>query len=267
MYRLKLKLSTIEANHTRSMECAVWKVNTGTVTINIIAIYHPPYSDINQSTNAMCLDDLADIYEKHLMSLSNIVGTGDFNLHINKMNDPDVNLFKDMVQAFGLDYQVDFPTHWSGHTLDLILTEATGNIKMSKYEPGVFLSDHCMLNLFSTSRTLNWRGKNFRTGKLMLSMLEVFCNELHLNQLEVLPLEYKIKQLHSELTKVLNKLVPPKNRTFTLCPSKPWFTDGVRSQKRKMRNCERCWRKYHYPMQWEAFKAECYRYKMMPLEA
>ena len=57
----------------------LWKVNIGTVIINIIAIYHPPYSDINQSTNAMFLDDLADIFEKHLMSLSNIMVAGDFN--------------------------------------------------------------------------------------------------------------------------------------------------------------------------------------------
>ena len=125
------------------MEYAIWKVNAGTVTINIIAIYHPLYSDINQSTHAMFLDDLADIFEKHLMSLSNIMVTGDFNLLIDKMNDPDVNLFKDMVQAFGLDCQVDFPTHQIGHTLDLILIEAIGNIKKSKCEPGVFLSDHC----------------------------------------------------------------------------------------------------------------------------
>ena len=102
------------------MEYAIRKVNTGTVTINIIAIYHPPYLDINQSTNAMILDDLADIFKKHHMLLSNIVVTDDFNLHIDKMNDPDVNLFKNMVQAFGLDCQVDFPTHWSGHTLDHI---------------------------------------------------------------------------------------------------------------------------------------------------
>ena len=48
----------------------------------------------------MFLDDLADTLEKHLMSLSNIMVAGDFNLHIDKKTDPDVNLFKDMVQAF-----------------------------------------------------------------------------------------------------------------------------------------------------------------------
>ena len=77
VYRSTLKVSVIESDHTRSMEYAKWKVNTGTVIINIIAIYYPPYSYINQSTNAMFLDNLVDIFEKHLMSLSNIVVAGD----------------------------------------------------------------------------------------------------------------------------------------------------------------------------------------------
>ena len=111
VYRSDLNVSVIEANQTRSMEYAMWKVNTGTVIINIITIYHPSYLDINQSTNAMFLDDLADTLEKHLMSLSNIMVAGDFNLHIDKKTNPDVNLFKDMVQAFRLDCQVNFPTH------------------------------------------------------------------------------------------------------------------------------------------------------------
>ena len=33
VHRSNLKVSTIEANPTRSMEYAIWKVNTGTVTI------------------------------------------------------------------------------------------------------------------------------------------------------------------------------------------------------------------------------------------
>ena len=256
VYRSNLNVSVIEANQTRSMEYAIWKVNTGTVIINIIAIYHPPYSDINQSTNAIFFDDLADIFEKHLMSLSNIVVVGDFNLHIDKKNDPGVNLFKDMVQAFGLDCQLNFPTHQSGHTLNIILTDTIGTIKMSKCEPGVFLSDHCSVESILNIKKPKLEKKELSYRKNDDIDVEVICNELHFDQLEVLPLEDKIKQLNSKLMRVLNKLAPQKTRKFTLHPSNPWFTDGVRSQKKKMRNCERCWRKYHQPMQWEAFKAE-----------
>ena len=92
----------------------------------------------------MFLDDLADIFEKHLMSLSNIMVTGDFNLHIDKMNDPDINLFKDMVQAFGLDCQVDFPTHWSGHTS-----------KWQSVSLEYSFQTTAVSNQFSTSRKLN----------------------------------------------------------------------------------------------------------------
>ena len=165
MYRLNLKVAAIKANHTRSIEYAIQKVNTGTVTINIIANYHPPYSDINQSTNTIFLDDLANIFEKYLIPLSNIVVTGDFNLHIDKMNNPNVNLFKDMVQAFGLDCQVDFPTHWSGHTLDFILTEAIGNIKKCQSVNLEYsFQTTAVSNLFSTSRKLYWRGKSCHIG-------------------------------------------------------------------------------------------------------
>ena len=256
VYRSNLNVSVTGANQTRSMEYAIWKVNTGTVIINIITIYHPPYLDINQSTNAMFLDDLTDILEKHLMSLSNIVVAGDFNMCIDKKTHPDVNLFKDMVQAFGLDCQVKFPTHWSGHTLDLILTEAIGNIKMSKCEPGVFLSDQSSIESILNIKKPKLERKELSYRKIDAIDIEAFCNELHLNQLEVLPLEDKIKQLNSELMTVLNKLVPQKTRRITLHPSNPWFTDEVRSQKKKMGNCERCWRKYHQAMQWDAFKAE-----------
>ena len=102
----------------------------------------------------MFLDDLAHIFEKHLLSLSNLMVKSDFNLHMDRMDDPDVNLSKDMVQALGLDCQVYFPTYCSRHILDLVLTEAIGNIKMAMCEPGVFLSNHCSVkSIFNIKKT------------------------------------------------------------------------------------------------------------------
>ena len=122
---------------------------------------------------------------------------------------------------------------------------------MSKCEPGMFLSHHC-----SVEFTLN-----IKKPKLERKELSYRKIELQHNQIEVLPLEDKIKKLNSELRRVLNKLAPQKTRRITLHLSNPWFTEGVRNQKKKMRKCERCWRKYQLPMQWEAFKSEHNRYK------
>ena len=155
----------------------------------------------------MFLDDLADIFEKHLMSHTNIIVTGDFNLHMDKMDDPDVNLFKDTIQACDLDCQVDFPIHWSGHTLDLALTETTGNIKTSMCKPGVFLSDQCSVKSIFNIKKATLERKELSYKKIDAIDVEDFCNELHQNQLKALPLEDKIQQFNSEL-RVLDKFTP-----------------------------------------------------------
>ena len=121
-----------------------------------------------------------------------------------------------MVQAFGLDCQVNFPTHQIGHTLDLILTEAIGNIKMSKCQPGLFLSVHCSVESVLNIKKPKLERKELSYRKIDDIDVEVFCNELHLDQLEILPLEDKIKQLNSKLMRVLNELAPQKTRKITL---------------------------------------------------
>ena len=83
-----------------------------------------------------------------------------------------------------------------------------------------------------------WERKELSYRKIDAIDIDNFCNELYLNQLKALPLEDKIKQFSSELTRVLDKLIHLKTRTITLCPFNPRFTDKVRSQKGKMRNCE-----------------------------
>ena len=154
--------------------------------------------------------------------------TGDFNLHVDKMDDPDVNLFWDMVQAFGLDCQVDFPTHRSGHTLDLLQTEAIGNIETSMCKCRVFLSNHSSVESIFSIKKPKLERKELSYWKINAIDEEYSCNELHLYQLEALPLKDKIRQFNSELTRVLEKLSALKTRPITLCPSNPWFTDEVK---------------------------------------
>ena len=44
----------------RSFKVAHWMTTIGTSTINILVIYHPPYSVGQKITNAMFLDDLTE---------------------------------------------------------------------------------------------------------------------------------------------------------------------------------------------------------------
>ena len=76
----------------------------------------------------------------------------------------------------------------------------------------MFLSDHCSVESILNIKKPKLERKELSYRKIDAIDVEAFCNELHLNQLEVLPLEDKIKQLNSELMRVLNKLAPQKPR-------------------------------------------------------
>ena len=75
-------------------------------------------------------------------------------------------------------------------------------------KPGVFLSDHCSVESIFNIKKTKLERKELSYRKIDAINGEDFCYELRLHQLKALPLEDKIKQLNSELTRVLDKLTP-----------------------------------------------------------
>ena len=57
----------------------------------------------------MFLDDFAELLEEVLVSYGKIVCMGDFNLHVNNMENPDAQAFLDMITAFGLEESCSIP--------------------------------------------------------------------------------------------------------------------------------------------------------------
>ena len=47
---------------------------------------------------------------------------GDFNFHLDDLNNKHAKRFVDILDGFGLQQHVKGPTHNKGHTLDLIIT-------------------------------------------------------------------------------------------------------------------------------------------------
>ena len=59
----------------------------------------------------MFLDEFTDYMENSLATNYNIVNAGDINLHIDNGNDPEAQLFINMMAALGLDCHINIPTH------------------------------------------------------------------------------------------------------------------------------------------------------------
>ena len=60
VYGNMLNVTKFDEANNRTFQFAIWKVFCKAYTISIIDIYHPPYSTINQCTNAMFLDEFTE---------------------------------------------------------------------------------------------------------------------------------------------------------------------------------------------------------------
>ena len=90
--------------------------------IHIIGIYHPPPSNVNQTTNTTFIDEITDLLTEKITTLDNLMVLGDFSINTEDTTNAENNIFSDTMVAFGFDQHVQGPMHRLGNTLDIILT-------------------------------------------------------------------------------------------------------------------------------------------------
>ena len=95
----------------------------------------------------MFIDDFTDWLAEEIMLHDNLLILSDFNLHINDLDNPNTDIFLDTVTAIGLNQHVNFATHQLGNILDLVLSEELSQFQILSCQPGVYLSDHCMVEV------------------------------------------------------------------------------------------------------------------------
>ena len=80
----------------------------------------------------------------------NLILTGDLNIHMDEKADPGTVTFTDFLDSLGLVNHTQFPTHVSGHTLDLIITQEDSNDILTVAR-GHMLSDHQFIDVMLKS--------------------------------------------------------------------------------------------------------------------
>ena len=83
----------------------------------MLGVYRPPDSSIPKFSDIL-MELLVDIVTSNM----NLVVLGDFNIHVNDIDDPNAGIFLDTMTALGLKQHVKSPSHKSGNCLDLIFT-------------------------------------------------------------------------------------------------------------------------------------------------
>lgn len=106
-----------------SFECVIQslKVANHAGNLTIIVIYRH-----KGDTFSTFLEEFYEFVEYVKLNFMHFIICGDFNVHVNKSNDPNTIKFIDVLNTFSLLQYVTSSTHRCGNTLDLIITDQDG---------------------------------------------------------------------------------------------------------------------------------------------
>ena len=105
--------------------------------INLYVVYRIP----NSSVISFCETPSNILTENIVTNHARPILLGDFNIHTDKLDNPDMITFLDFLDSLNLVNKVNFPTHTSGHTLDLIIEDKDLQL-LSDVQCGFLLLDH-----------------------------------------------------------------------------------------------------------------------------
>ena len=142
IYKDGIKVSDHKYNpDEKCLECSIFNINVGCNVLDLLVVYR----QLVTSVTKFC-EELASILESDIASMhGKLILTGDFNIHIEFMSDPDTITFMDFLDCFNLQNHVNFSTHIQHHHLGLVISDVLDSI-VSSSNPGHLLSDHWFIH-------------------------------------------------------------------------------------------------------------------------
>ena len=247
-----------------SFEHVIWSTRISNRDYTLIGTYHPPQGTQQAITNSNFITEftefLTDVTSKH----NNILTMGDFNIHMDNLEDVDSCLLHDTINAFNLKQQVNIPMHNLGHILDLIITENLQEYEVEKIILGPYLSDHQFITIQLTECKPKVQQLLMKYRRIPTDIMQGFNRHFN-NQsvLETTDLDQAIDQFQSELQRTLDQIAPEKLLKMRNGNKKPLFDKELYDQRRIMKNRERLWLKYQNATQWKAYTRERNRFNTM----
>ena len=104
-------------------------------------MYHPPLGT-TRNTPVKFLAQVSELVQYLFTNHKNLVLLGDFNIHINKLDNQDTQCNIDTMEALVLVQHIDQQTHQLGNTLGLIYTESLKPLKVYQAFTSTYISDH-----------------------------------------------------------------------------------------------------------------------------
>ena len=228
------------------MSSITFKVASNKLTV--FNIYRPPPSSSTKCRTYVSFSSFLSEFQDFLSTASttpnDFIITGDFNLHLDCPANPDVNKFLSVLSSCALSQYVNFPTHTSSHTLDLLITPSNSTLNPTVTFSPTSASDHyTILTTLSLSSPLPvLLSRYFRCLKsinIKKFQLDILSSKLITNP--PTSLSELVSCYNSTLSSLLDKHAPLKSKTISQKPNNPWYTPALHSLKSTCRRLRRIW--------------------------
>ena len=256
VYNNNIKVKQEEHFEIDSFECVVWSLHLHPEKLHIMTVYRPPnLSTINSFTNSFI-----STIENALPKYKNLIITGDFNIHVEDLEDSSAQDFVDTVNAIGLKIYTSFETHKDGHFLDLVISQVCSKFHVNNIKPGDYLSDHRFV-IFNIEKAKNpiirqaMKIRNLRQATIQ-NIQTQFPDNLCENLQQLTSTNEMAKLFESVLSDLLNKVAPEKEKIVRKRKLNTWYSDIIKEQKKITRKKEKKWRSNRIKVNWEEFKIE-----------
>ena len=193
----------------------------------------------------------------HMPKNNNILLLGDFNMHIGDIGNADNIIFNDTMESPNPIKHVKSPTHRQGNILDLIFSEANGQLQMSNCQVNNYISDHAII----TIDTIISKKEPPLTTNPIRDNSKITKENIQTNYKEPtieedLGLGHAYEQLTKELQDMLDRTAPLKEIKTREKPHKPYYNKYIRNHRKTVKTRQRTWLKYRPQHQWHAYKIE-----------
>ena len=242
VHRANLHIEKSTPYEYTTMECTDFNVNLDKHSVLMSIIYRPPDSSVLQFAN-----EFAQHMECTINTKGNMLLIGDFNVHMNALENSDTILFNDILESFNLCNRVFFSTHRLNNILDLVIENDEAS-RIRNLSQGHLLSDHHMVlfEIATTSRVPLKKMVAYR--KLKGINPTEFGNDVSAalkdqeQSISISDPDDLVQCYNNVLKDVLNNQAPLKRKSVSTKQRLPWYNDEIANEIRTRCKQERSWR-------------------------
>ncbi|XP_064650036.1 uncharacterized protein LOC135501716 [Lineus longissimus] len=211
--------------------------------MKVFVVYRPPV----KSVVTPFLEEFADFLDSFVSYPGKLLIGGDFNFHMDNLEDSSTIRFNDLLRSFDLVQRVTGPTHKKGHTLDLLITRSADSFVSNVEVVNHLISDHYSINLDvrldkpETGRKAEHTTRDYRSmdrTTFFTQLDEKLQSVDTASDTDSMFCQYNgaVRTLLNEHALIISRQRKPRTRA-------PWYTAEVHQLRRERRRTERAWRK------------------------